>query len=80
MILGYGIVANKNIHEICRLVGVSDIHFKIYGSTNPLNVVKGFFEILKNQKTPNDIALLRGKKVMDVEQSYYGFSNESKNS
>lgn len=72
--LGYGIVANKNIHEVCRVVGISDIHVKLYGSTNPLNVVKGFFEILRNQKTPNDIALLRGKKVMDVEQSYYGYS------
>jgi len=37
---GYGIVANNNIHEICRAAGIQDLSAKVRGSTNPMNVVK----------------------------------------
>jgi ribosomal protein S5 len=37
-----------------------------------LNVIKGTFEALRQQKTPTDIARMRGKKVVDVESMYYG--------
>jgi ribosomal protein S5 len=53
-------------------MGITDLTCKIVGSRNPLNVIKGTFEALKSQRTPADIAKLRGKKVVDVEMNYYG--------
>lgn len=70
--LGHGIVANNYIHEICRCIGISDMTGKVYGSNNPMNVIKGTFAALASQKRPDEIALARGKKVMDVERTYYG--------
>ncbi|KAJ3046068.1 28S ribosomal protein S5, mitochondrial [Rhizophlyctis rosea] len=72
---GNGIVANRNIHDICRLVGISDIGVKVEGSTNPMNVIQGTIDALKTQKTPEDLARIRGRKLIDVQKTYYGFSN-----
>jgi ribosomal protein S5 len=38
-----------------------------------LNIIKGTFAALKSQKTAEDIARMRGKKVVDVEAHYYGY-------
>ncbi|KAJ3211407.1 28S ribosomal protein S5, mitochondrial [Entophlyctis luteolus] len=69
---GFGIVANNNIHEICRCVGIRDMAAKVRGSTNPINVIKASFEALKLQKTPVQIAQARGRKLVDVATAYYG--------
>ncbi|KAI8819472.1 ribosomal protein S5, C-terminal domain-containing protein [Fimicolochytrium jonesii] len=74
---GYGIVANNHIHEICRCIGISDLGAKVYGSRNPMNVIKATFAALAQQRRPEDIALARGKKVMDVELAYYGHNAEN---
>ncbi|KAJ3105285.1 kinesin motor protein cin8 [Phlyctochytrium bullatum] len=69
---GYGIVANRNIHEICRCLGIRDLSAKVRGSRNPMNVIKGTFEALQRQKTPEQLARLRGRKVQDIARIYYG--------
>ncbi|KAJ3089869.1 28S ribosomal protein S5, mitochondrial [Physocladia obscura] len=69
---GFGIVANDNIHEICRCIGIRDLAAKVRGSTNPLNVIKGTFEALLLQKTPVQIAQARGRKLIDIANAYYG--------
>ncbi|KAI8848329.1 ribosomal protein S5, C-terminal domain-containing protein, partial [Chytridium lagenaria] len=71
---GYGIVANRNIHEICRCLGIRDMSAKIQGSNNPMNVIKATFEALRLQKTPQDLARARGRKVLDIATTYYGTS------
>ncbi len=53
-------------------MGISDVYCKVHGSTNPMNVIKAIFAALDNQKKPEEIAKLRGKKVVDVERTYYG--------
>lgn len=70
--IGHGVVANNYIHEICRCIGITDLTAKIIGSRNPMNVIKATFEAFGSQKTPQDIAKMRGKKVFDVEMEYYG--------
>ncbi|KAJ3182708.1 28S ribosomal protein S5, mitochondrial [Geranomyces variabilis] len=75
---GYGVVANNHIHEICRCIGISDLGAKVYGSRNPMNVIKATFEALLAQQRPEDIARARGKKVTDVELAYYGHTSTSK--
>ncbi|KAJ3194053.1 hypothetical protein HK101_003611 [Irineochytrium annulatum] len=69
---GHGIVASPHIHEICRCVGISDLTSKIRGSRNPMNVVKAFFEALRKQRTPVEIARSRGRKIVDIANTYYG--------
>ena len=65
-------MANNNIHEVCRCIGISDLYCKVIGSQNPMNVIKGTFEALGSQKRPIDIARMRGQMVADVEMTYYG--------
>lgn len=71
---GYGLVVNHNVHEVCRCLGISDLSGKMFGSNNPINVVRAVFEALANQQTPAQIAKMRGKKIVDVQKAYYGTS------
>jgi ribosomal protein S5 len=48
------------------------MYAKVIGSTNPMNVIKATFEALKLQRTPEEIARMRGKKIVDVASTYYG--------
>lgn len=68
---GYGVVGNATIREVARVFGLKDLGSKISGSTNPMNVVKSCFDALKRAKSPQDIAKLRGLKVVDVCGRYY---------
>ncbi|KAG5438543.1 hypothetical protein PCANB_002647 [Pneumocystis canis] len=68
---GFGLRANHYVHEICRHVGIKDISAKVRGSYTGMNVVKATFEALKAQILPENIARARGKKVVDVIQTYY---------
>jgi ribosomal protein S5 len=61
-----------HIHEICKCAGIQDIGGKVWGSRNPLNVVKGTIEALQKQRLPEDIARARGIKVLDVKKTFYG--------
>ncbi|KAL2919611.1 28S ribosomal protein S5, mitochondrial [Polyrhizophydium stewartii] len=69
---GYGLVVNNHVHEVCRCIGITDLGGKVYGSLNPLNVIKGTFSALASQRSPADLARLRGKKVVDIQMAYYG--------
>jgi ribosomal protein S5 len=69
---GYGIVANNYVHEVCRAVGISDIGSKIHGSKNPMNVIKATFAALAMQRSPEVLARQRGKRIVDVQRTYYG--------
>ncbi|KAG5439651.1 hypothetical protein PCK2_000785 [Pneumocystis canis] len=68
---GFGLCANHYVHEICRHVGIKDISAKVRGSYTGMNVVKATFEALKAQVLPENIARARGRKVVDVIQTYY---------
>ncbi|KAI8055482.1 hypothetical protein BDF22DRAFT_677340 [Syncephalis plumigaleata] len=69
---GFGNRSNPYIHEVCHCIGIEDISGKVRGSRNPINVVKGTFEALQNQKVAEDIAKGRGRKLEDVYHQYYG--------
>ncbi|KAI1317071.1 28S ribosomal protein S5, mitochondrial [Mortierella claussenii] len=72
---GFGNRCNHLIHEICSCIGILDISAKVWGSRNPMNVIKATFEALsKKQKLPADIARARGKRMVDVQHTYYGAS------
>lgn len=53
-------------------MGIHDIAAKMPRSRNPMNSVKACIEALQSQKDPNEIAVGRGKKLVDVRKVYYG--------
>jgi small subunit ribosomal protein S5 len=63
---GTGIIAGGTVRTILALAGISNIRAKCLRSSNPTNVVKATFEALKNLRTAEEVAALRGISVEDV--------------
>ncbi|HUQ70689.1 MAG TPA: 30S ribosomal protein S5 [Planctomycetaceae bacterium] len=60
---GTGIIAGECLRAISEAVGLKDVLTKCRGSSNPLNVVKAAFVALKQLRTREDIARLRGVEL-----------------
>ncbi|OTB03389.1 hypothetical protein M426DRAFT_12541 [Hypoxylon sp. CI-4A] len=69
---GFGLRASHRLFEIFRTVGIHDIAAKMPRSRNPMNSVKACVQALTSQKDPSEIAVGRGKKLVDVRKVYYG--------
>ncbi|KAA1472106.1 hypothetical protein DENSPDRAFT_838277 [Dentipellis sp. KUC8613] len=50
--VGFGLHCNPNIHEILKAAGIKDISAKVWGSRNPLNVIKLLFRMLHAGNAP----------------------------
>jgi small subunit ribosomal protein S5 len=57
---GTGVIACQWVRSVLELAGVRDVLTKVYGSTNPINVVKAVMEGLLRLRTPEEVAALRG--------------------
>ncbi|KAL1878563.1 hypothetical protein VTK73DRAFT_7828 [Phialemonium thermophilum] len=71
---GFGLRVPSTIFEMCRAAGIHDMASKMLRSRNALNVVKATYEALLKQPDPEEIAIGRGKKLVDVRKVYYGKS------
>ena len=63
---GTGIIAGGPARSVCELAGLKNIRTKSLGSNNKQNVVFATLEGLKALKTPEQVALLRGKSVDEI--------------
>ncbi len=63
---GTGIIAGGAVRKVLEAAGVKNIRAKCLRSSNPVNVVKATFEGLKQLKTAEEIAALRGISVEDL--------------
>ena len=63
---GTGVIAGGAMRAVLELAGVQDVLAKCYGSTNPVNVVRATFNALKEMRSPEDVALKRGKAVEEI--------------
>ncbi len=50
--VGFGLHCNPNIHQVLKAAGVKDISAKVWGSRNPLNVIKLLFRMLHAGNAP----------------------------
>ncbi len=63
---GTGVIAAGGVRAVLESAGVSDILTKSLGSNNVLNVVYATMAALDQLKSPEEIAMLRGKSVKEV--------------
>ncbi len=63
---GTGVIAGGPARSVCELAGIENIRTKSLGSNNKQNVVLATLDALRQLKTPEEVARLRGKTVEEV--------------
>ena len=63
---GTGVIAGGPARSVCELAGIKNIRTKSLGSNNKQNVVLATIAGLKDVKTPEEVAKLRGKSVEEI--------------
>ena len=63
---GTGVKAGGPVRAVLELAGVKDILSKSLGSNTKINMAYATLEALKSQRTVEEVARLRGKKVEEI--------------
>ena len=61
-----GTSIQDKLKRLCLAAGIKDIRTKCLRSNNPNNVVAAAFQGLKNMRSPEEVARIRGKSVEEI--------------
>ncbi|MBR2615041.1 MAG: 30S ribosomal protein S5 [Clostridia bacterium] len=63
---GTGVIAGGPVRAVMEAVGIKNIRTKSHGTNNPINCVKAAIQGLRELRTVEEIAKLRGKTVEEI--------------
>jgi len=63
---GTGVIAGAGVRAVLELAGIRDVLAKSLGTTNPINMTRATVNGLQRLVRPEDVAALRGKRIVDV--------------
>ena len=63
---GTGVIAGGPARIVCDMAGIKNIRTKSLGSNNKQNVVQATIEGLAGLKSPEEVAIARGKSVDEI--------------
>ena len=63
---GTGVIAGGPVRAVMEAVGITNIRTKSHGTNNPINCVKAAIEGLKELRTAEQVAAIRGKAVEEI--------------
>jgi len=63
---GTGVIAGGSARAVLELAGVKDIRTKSFGSNNPINMVKATMQALRQLRSAEMVARMRGLSVEDI--------------
>jgi small subunit ribosomal protein S5 len=63
---GTGVIAGGAVRAVMTSVGIQNVLTKSIGTTNPHNVIKATFDALKQLKSRESVATMRGKTLQEL--------------
>jgi small subunit ribosomal protein S5 len=63
---GTGVIAGGGVRAVLELAGIRDVLAKSLGTTTPINMTRATVNGLQRLVRPEDVAELRGKRIVDV--------------